>query len=94
MEGKVNEIKASKVYSRQALNNTIKEYYQDITDEALRGYFEELAISIQEDAPVRFTEAELKAFDERWVKEKDHFFDSVYVRLSYSGPIELDEGNE
>lgn len=94
LEGKVNEIKASKVYSRQALNNTIKEYYQDITDEALRGYFEELAISIQEDAPVRFTEAELKAFDERWVKEKDHFFDSVYVRLSYSGPIELDEGNE
>ncbi len=41
LEGKVNEIKASKVYSRQALNNTIKEYYQDITDEALRGYFEE-----------------------------------------------------
>ena len=42
----------------------------------------------------KFTEAELKAFDERWEKEKDHFFDSVYVRLSYSGPMEIGEGNE
>ena len=55
---------------------------------------DELALTIQNDAPVRFTEEELKSFDERWEKEKGHFFDSVYVRLSYSGPVELDEGQD
>ncbi len=92
LEGKVNEIKASKVYSRQALNNTIKEYYQDISEDTIHRYIDELALTIQNDAPGRFTEEELKNFDERWEKEKGHFFDSVYLRLSYSGPVEIDKG--
>ena len=35
-----------------------------------------------------FTEDELKAFNNQWEKEKDHFFDSVNIRLAYKGPIE------
>lgn len=31
---------------------------------------------------------ELKAFNNQWEKEKDHFFDSVNIRLAYKGPIE------
>lgn len=92
LEGKVYEIKASKVHSLQALKNTVMEYYQDIDEETRSKYIDELAITIQDDLLVRFTEDEQKAFDERWEKEKYHFFDSVYLRPSYSGPMEIDEG--
>ena len=91
LEQKVNEIKASKCYSRLAFTNTVSEYYKGVSVEVIEGYMRELGISTQSAAPVMFTEEELTAFLERWNKEKDHFFDKVIVRLTYSGPIEFVE---
>lgn len=91
LETKVKDIKASKLYSHQAFANTIKEYYQSCSEEQIQKYIEELHITIQNDAPIVFTESELKTFDERWEKEEEHFFDSVYVRLAYTGPITFEE---
>lgn len=87
LEDKVKEIKDSKTYSIQALKNTQNEYYQGCNEDIIQSYIKELNISIQNEKPVTFTEAELNAFEERWKKDKDHFFDSIYVRLAYAGPI-------
>lgn len=76
------------MYSQQALKNTQKEFYQNCNEETIQRYIRELDISIQNEKPVVFTENESNAFDEWWKNEKEHFFDSVYVRLAYTGPIE------
>lgn len=91
LEQKVKEIKASKCYSRFAFTNTVNEYYQGESAEVIEGYMKELCINIQSEAPVMFTQEEQTAFLERWNKEKDHFFDNVIVRLTYSGPVEFAE---
>lgn len=91
LEQKVKEIKASKCYSRLAFANTVNEYYQGESAEVIEGYMRELGISTQSAAPVMFTEEELTAFLERWNKEKDHFYDKVIVRLTYSELIEFVE---
>ena len=51
----------------------------------------ELGIKTQSAAPVLFTQEEMEVFQERWNREKDHFFDSIIVRLSYMGPIKIEE---
>lgn len=91
LENKVKDIKASKVYSRQALKNTIKEYYRDYEEEKIQKYLENMGVTIQNNQLIVFSEAELNAFNEQWEKTKDHFFDSVYVRLTYTGPMTLVE---
>ena len=73
---------------RLALTNTVKEFYSDSTEEKIINYLNNLEITIQDTPSVRFTEDELKAFNNQWEKEKDHFFDSVNIRLAYKGPIE------
>lgn len=87
--------------TKEALN-TIKRYrqieqdfaihgqpdYSDSTEDEIINYLNNLEITIQDTPSVRFTEDELKAFNNQWEKEKDHFFDSVNIRLAYKGPIE------
>jgi len=85
LEQKVKEIKASNFYSRFAFTNTVNEFYQDVPAEVVEGYMEELDISTQSAPPVMFTQEEMTAFSERWNREKDHFFDKIIVRLTYSG---------
>lgn len=80
LEEKVKGIKSSREFSRSAFNNTIEEYYKKCNEETIQMYVKELEITFQDEIPVRFTEEELKTFDDKWEKEKDHFFDSVYVR--------------
>lgn len=91
LENKVKEIKASKVYSRLAFTNTIYEYYQGVSPDIIEGYMRELGIKTQSTVPVLFTQEEMEAFLKRWNREKDHFFDSIIVRLSYMEPIKIEE---
>ena len=86
LEEKVAAIKESKSYSRKAYINTIGEYYQNCSEDEIMGYLKALKIDLMDTPPVTFSENELNAFDERWNKEMDHFFDSVNVRLMYSAP--------
>ena len=88
LENKVKQIKASKTFTQLALTNTVKEFYSDSTEEEIIDYLNNLGITIQDEPSVGFTEDELNAFNDRWEKEKDHFFDSINVRLTYKGPIE------
>ena len=88
LEGKVKQIKESKIFTQLALTNTVKKFYSDSTEEEIINYLNNLEITIQDTPSVRFTEDELKAFNNQWEKEKDHFFDSVNIRLAYKGPIE------
>ena len=84
----MKQIKASKTFTQLALTNTVKEFYSDSTEEEIIDYLNNLGITIQDEPSVGFTEDELNAFNDRWEKEKDHFFDSINVRLTYKGPIE------
>lgn len=86
LEGKVDAIKSSRVHSRLALSNTITEYYQDVPQDVIDGYVEELRITFQSESAVTFTEEEYEAFDKRWDKEKEHFFDPVIVMISEAVP--------
>lgn len=86
LEEKVAAIKESKSYSRKAYINTIGEYYQNCSEDEIMGYLKALKIDLMDTPSVTFSENELNAFDERWNKEMDHFFDSVNVRLMYSAP--------
>lgn len=91
LENKVDEIKTSKHYSMLAYAYTVNEYYQGVGGDIIEGYMRELGIRTQSAPPVMFTQEEMKAFQERWNNEKDHFFDSIIVRLSYRGPIKFDD---
>lgn len=91
LEEKVKAIKAAKTCSQLALNNVVKEYFQDRSEMEIWGWLNELGMSVEEKSPVKFTDEELKACEERWNKEKEHFFDNVHVRLAYTGPIEFEE---
>ena len=51
----------------------------------------ELGIKTQSTVHVLFTQEEMEAFLKRWNREKDHFFDSIIVRLSYMEPIKIEE---
>lgn len=84
LEEKVKAIKAAKICSQLALNNVVKEYYQDRSEMDILGWLDELGISVEDESPVQFTDEELKACEDRWNKEKGHFFDNVHVRLSYT----------
>lgn len=84
LERKVNEIRASKVYSRWAYTMAIREYYNDVPAEVLNGYVQELGISFQSAPPVNFTKEEHLDFVQKWEKEKNHLFDSLIVRMSES----------
>lgn len=86
LEEKVDAIRGSHTCSQQALTNTVNEYYQDVTKETVMGYLNTLHLTVCDAQPVTFTDDELKAFFERWEKEKDHFFDSVYIRLCCTNP--------
>lgn len=90
LEGKVKAIKEAKTCSQLALNKVVKEYYQEKSEAEILDLLNELEISVGEESPVKFTDEELKASEERWSKEKEHFFDNVHVRLAYTGPIELE----
>ena len=91
LEEKVAAIKAAKTCSQLALTNVVKEYYQDRKEAEILGWLNELGITITENSPVRFTDEEIKRCEERWSKEKEHFFDNVHVRLAYMGPIKFAE---
>ena len=91
LEEKVKAIKAARTCSQLALSNVVKEYYQEKSEAEILGWLNELEISITEDSPVKFTDEELKDCEERWNKEKEHFFDNVNVRVTYSGPIKFSE---
>lgn len=91
LEEKVKAIKASKTCSQLALSNVVKEYYQESIEAEILGWLKELDLSVEEESPVKFTDEELKACEERWVKDKEHFFDNVHVRIAYTGPIDIVE---
>ena len=91
LEEKVKAIKAAKTCSQLALTNVVNEYYQDKTEVDVMGWLNELDIVITQDSPVKFTDEELEDCEKRWNKEKEHFFDNVRVRVTYTGPIEFAE---
>lgn len=82
LEEKVNAIKASKICSKTALNNVVKEHYQERTKDEISRWLDELDITVQENLPVVFSDEELRKCEEEWEKKCSHYFDSVYVRLS------------
>ena len=87
LEGKVDDIRQSKVHSRQALEMTRKRYYKGVPKEVILGYLKERAVEIQDACPVIFTAEEKKEYLERWEAEKDDILDTIQVRLTYTGPI-------
>ena len=91
LEEKVAAIKAARTCSQLALANVVKEYYQDRNEAEILGWLNELGITITEASPVKFSDEEIQCCEERWCKEKEHFFDNVHVRLAYTGPIEIKE---
>jgi len=84
LEVKVNAIRKSHCYSQKALTNTINDYYHGSTQEEISSYLTDLGITIQEAPVLAFTEEELKLFAERWNQEKEHFFDSIFVRTMFA----------
>ena len=97
LEEKVKEIHESTVYSNWALSETINTYYSDTAPETIAGYIKEEGISFQSMYPVTFSQQELIDFNSRWLKDKEHFFDSIYVKLAYEGPVpkyETEEGSQ
>lgn len=79
LENKVSELRASTVFSRWALTNTLAAYYQDTSEETIQKYIDKLGITFQSAPPVLFTQQDYSAFSEKWNREKDHFFDSVLL---------------
>lgn len=84
LEEKVNTIKASKTCSKTALNNVVKEHYQERTKDEISRWLDELGITVQENLPVVFSDAELNICKSQWEKQGENYFDSVYVRLAYA----------
>ena len=88
LESKVNDIRQSKVHSRQALEMTKERYYKDISKEVIQGYLNEKDVVIQDSYPIIFTDEEKKVCLERWETEKVDILDSIQVRLTYTEPID------
>jgi hypothetical protein len=81
---KVEIIKESKSFSKEAYNLTKKKYYLDVDESILGKYINSLNIKILNCIQISFTQLEKNIFIKKWEQgNKEKFFNRIYVRNTY-----------